>query len=217
MPENSRKSTRTVIAVGLAGVIATAGLHLLGRLDELQTRLEKLESESRVLSPLVSVMSAHRPGAAIPDAYQAVQATGSPNVTPPGSDSPRAWCPASENRGIEWLELTYEKPVSAAKVEIRASFNPGAILRVLIGGRSGPLQELPMVPGPPLAVQALPISPPLEISRVKLELDTAAVPGWNQIDAVALLDAAGTHHWAASAAASSFWNQAPAAAPDSVE
>lgn len=203
--------------VGLVGVLVTAGLHLLGRIDGLQVRLEKLESESRVLGPLVSVMSAHRPGAAISAPYQAVQATGPPNVASPGSDSALAWCPAAENNGIEWLELSYEKPVSAAELQIHASFNPGAITRILIGGNSGPLQELPMAPGPPLAVQTLAISPPLEISRVKLELDTASVPGWNQIDAVALIDAAGTRHWATSASASSFWNQTPATVPDAAE
>jgi hypothetical protein len=217
MPENSRKSTRVVMVVGLAGVLASAGLHLHGRIDDLQARLEKLESESRVLSPLVSVMSAHRPGAAIPAPYQAVQATGPPNVPSPGSDSALAWCPASENNGIEWLELSYEKSVSAAELRIHASFNPGAIARILIGGSSGALQELPIPPGPPLAVQTLPISPPLEISRIKLELDTAAVPGWNQIDAVALVDASGTRHWATSASASSYWNQTPATASQEPE
>jgi hypothetical protein len=98
-------------------------------------------------------------------------------VPSPGSDSALAWCPASDNSGSEWLELSYEKPVSAAELQIHASFNPGAIARVLIGGSTGPPQELPIVPGPPLAMQALPVSPPLEVSRVNLELDTAAVPG----------------------------------------
>lgn len=205
------------MVVGLAGVLASIGLHIHGRIDDLQVRLEKLESESRVLSPLVSVMSAHRPGAAISDPYQAVQATGPPNVPPPGSDNALAWCPSSENSGIEWLELSYEKPVAAAELQIHNSFNPGAITRVLVGDSTGPLQELPMVPGPPLAVQTLPISPLAEISRVNIELDTAAVLGWNQIDAVALVDAAGTRHWAASASASSFWNQVRAAAPASTE
>lgn len=201
-----------MMLVGLFGVLGTAGLHLLGRINDLQARLEKLESESRVLSPLVSVMSAHRPGTVISNPYQATQATGPPNVTPAGSDSALAWCPASENKGIEWLELRYEKPVSAAELQIHNSLNPGAIIRVQVGGSTGPLQELPTVPGPPIAVQILPILSQMEISCVKLELDTAVVPGWNQVDAVALVDAAGTRHWATSASASSFWSQAPATA-----
>ncbi len=217
MPENSRKSTRIIIAVGMVGLLATIGLNLHGRLNNLQARLEKLESESRVLSPLVNVMSAHRPGVAIANPYQPVQAAGPPNVASPGSDSALAWCPALENSGNEWLELSYGKPVSAAELQIHASFNPGAVTRVLIGGSTGPLQELPVVPGPPLEVQSLPISPPLEISRVKLELDTSLVAGWNQIDAVALVDTAGTRHWAVSATASSFWNQTQAAASEAAD
>lgn len=202
------------MAVGLAGVLLSVSLHLFGRINDLQARLEKLESELQVLGPLVNVMSAHRPGAAISAPYQAVQATGAPDVAQPETDSALAWCPASENSGIEWLELSYEQPVSAAEMEIHESCKPGAVIRVLIGGSTGPLQELPLALGTPLAVRTIPISSPVEISRVKLEIDTAAIPGWNQIDAVGLSDAAGTRHWATSATASSYWSQAQAEEPN---
>lgn len=196
-----------VTAVGITAALAAAGLHLYLRMDDLQTRLSKLEAESRVLSPLITMMGASRPGPSVPHPYAAIQATGPANVAAPGADSPLAWCPASENDGIEWLELVYAEPVTASGLQIHATFNPGAIVRVLIGGSSGPLQELPLPPGPVPTVQTLPISPPMEISRVILELDTATVAGWNEIDAVALLDANGVPTWAASASASSHWTR----------
>lgn len=56
-------------------------------------------------------------------------------------------------------------------------------------------------------MQTIAISPPAEITRVKLELDTAKVPGWNEIDAVALVDGAGVVSWAATATTSSVWSK----------
>lgn len=56
-------------------------------------------------------------------------------------------------------------------------------------------------------VQTLAISPPAEITRVKLEIDTAKVPGWNEIDAVALVDGAGVVSWATTATSSSVWSK----------
>ena len=43
----------------------------------------------------------------------------------------------------------------------------------------------------------------LEIGRVRIELDSPGVNGWNEIDAVGLLDESGVTHWATSATASS--------------
>jgi len=48
--------------------------------------------------------------------------------------------------------------------------------------------------------------------RAKIFLDSPAVPGWNEIDAVGLLDEFGITHWATGAQASSTYAE-PAAAP----
>jgi hypothetical protein len=51
------------------------------------------------------------------------------------------------------------------------------------------------------------IGHPLEtecgVDRIRIHLDSPAVAGWNEIDAVGLLDAEGTVHWAVQATASS--------------
>ncbi|MDB4723047.1 hypothetical protein OAF11_03245, partial [Akkermansiaceae bacterium] len=45
------------------------------------------------------------------------------------------------------------------------------------------------------------------LQSIKLYLDTAKVPGWNQIDAVELRTVDGKKHWATTATASSSWSK----------
>ena len=47
------------------------------------------------------------------------------------------------------------------------------------------------------------VQPTFDLSRIRIYLDSPKVPGWNEIDAVGLVDEKGTTHWAASARASS--------------
>ena len=113
---------------------------------------------------------------------------------------------------MEWIELRYPEPVLATELRIHASFNPGAVVRVLGGAAEGELREIWSGTGPTTPLQTIPLSPPAEITRIKLELDTSKIPGWNQIDAVALVDGAGKFTWAATATGSSYWGE-PKAAP----
>lgn len=207
MSENSRKSANIIPILALAAVLGVGWFHFNERIEVLDSRVNKLEAESRVLAPLLQVMGAVRPNQAVPHAYAAIQATGPANVPNPGADSPLAWCSAAEDGGPEWLELRYEKPVMAAELRIQASFNPGAVVRVLVGTDDGDMRELWAGVSPAETVQTLAISPPAEITRVKLELDTAKVPGWNEIDAVALVGGAGVLTWANEATGSSVWTK----------
>lgn len=188
-------------------ILGSIWLHFGGRIGKLEKRIELLEADSKALAPLSQVMRGFQPNRATPNAYDAVQATGPANVPGPGVDSALAWCPANEDGGMAWIELRYEKPVLAGEVRIHASFNPGAVVRVLGGMDDGNLRELWAGNSPAEPIQSIPISPPAEITRIKLELDTAKVPGWNEIDAVALIDAAGAPAWAHSATSSSVWSK----------
>ena len=106
-------------------------------------------------------------------------------------------------------------PVPAAAVRIHASCNPGAVVRISGGPLAGGLRELWTGTGPAEAVQTIAVTPAVQIQRLRLELDTSKVPGWNQIDAVAPVDADGAGHWATAATASSTWGhpRVPAPAP----
>src|SRR5439155_21370810 len=58
------------------------------------------------------------------------------------------------------------------------------------------------------------------VRMVKLYIGRVGVPGWNEIDAVGLIDARGTAHWAVDISASSWYGQSyssassPAVAPE---
>src|SRR5262249_20605475 len=137
--------------------------------------------------------------------YGPGQATGEPD-TPVAMDSGTAWTPQEMDAGLEWLQVRFEKTVAIAEVRVRESFNPGAISKVaavladnsevlLWEGRS-PVSEAPcdLIVRPEKSVEA---------NTVKIYLDTARIPGWNEIDAVALVGKDNSKQWAVSATASS--------------
>ncbi len=188
-------------------ILGSIWLHFSGRISKLENRLLKLEEDSKTLAPISDIMRGYQPDRERPDAYAAIQASGPANVPAPGVDSALAWCPAAEDKGMEWIELHYESPVLAKEIRIHTTFNPGAVVRVLGGPNGGDLQELWAGTGPQEPIHVIPISPPTEMTRLKLELDTAKIPGWNEIDAVALVDAAGKTIWAHSAICSSVWSK----------
>ncbi len=188
-------------------ILGSIWFSVTGRIGKLEKRIELLEADSKALAPLSQVMRGFQPNRATPNAYEAIQATGPANVPGPGLDSALAWCPANEDGGMDWIELRYSQPVLAAEIRIHASFNPGAVVRVLGGTDDGNLRELWAGTSAAEPMQVIGISPPAEITRIRLELDTAKVPGWNEIDAVALIDPAGAPTWAATASSSSVWNK----------
>lgn len=128
-----------------------------------------------------------------PADYSARQATGAPDVGN-YSDSPRAWAPSASERQLEWLELTFAKPVRATDVRVRQNYTPGTIVkveaydvdgsgRVLWAGRDAnayPKERIgwfmlrfPRTDRP--------------VARIRITLDTPAAKGWKEIDAVQLV------------------------------
>lgn len=162
------------------------------------------------------------------------QATGAPNVPQAGDDG-RAWASSPQDGQQEWLELTYDPPVDARQLLVYESFNPGALTHVLVqqdyvrsrGGRSGPILAdgsledgwRSIWPGrdsvraaDKKGVATIQIPPTVRntgrVAKVLLFLDSSSVPGWNEIDAVGLLDAeTGQVQWASDAKASSWFGQ----------
>jgi hypothetical protein len=136
------------------------------------------------------------------------QATGAPDTWPRSGDLGTAWASKTQDGQREWLDLTYDAPVKAAAVTIYETFNPGAVDRVTGYDASGKEVELwagadPTPAGQDKGISVIPIRANFELSRIRIYLDSPKVPGWNEIDAVGLLDDAGTTHWAKSATASS--------------
>jgi hypothetical protein len=121
----------------------------------------------------------------------ALQATG-PSDTAVAGDLPTAWAASEPDAGVETLELTYAVPVRPAGIAIVESYNPGAITMIeaydiendewvaIYEGEAGPAEETYRIFIPELT--------PVEFvtDQIRLTLDTAAVSGWNEIDAVQL-------------------------------
>jgi WD40 repeat protein len=94
-------------------------------------------------------------------------------------------------------------------IEVYESYNAGAVQRVVMFDDDGREIELwknpevgPVVHAAP-RVLAFEVSAEAPVSRIRLHLASTQVPGWNEIDAVALVDESGKRHWADRAAASS--------------
>lgn len=128
--------------------------------------------------------------------YGPNRATGAPNVRLPGN-SADAWCPAEQNKGTEWLEVTFAQPVRATEVRVRQTYAVGGIVKIeaLAADDSTQLWWEGVDPYEPpprreiawLAVQVPPTDFP--VAKVRITLNLAAVAGWEQIDAVQLVAA----------------------------
>jgi hypothetical protein len=128
--------------------------------------------------------------------YSAARATGAPNVRFYG-DNVQAWATRLADAANEWIELTFTNPVPAAAVRVRQNFNPGAIVRVDLIDTAGGVQTVfqgtdtnvyPRATIGWFVVKFPTTAQPIE--RVRLSLDSVAVRGWNEIDAVQLVTGA---------------------------
>ncbi len=117
------------------------------------------------------------------------RATGAPEIQACKDDS-RAWASALGS-GVEWLRLTYARPVYATEVRIYQTFGRGAISRVSLIDETGTAQRIwegsdTSEPCPGTLVVAVPQTT-VRIVGVLIDLDESRTGFWNQIDAVELI------------------------------
>ena len=153
------------------------------------------------------VSSSHSPeGQILQRSWGPEQMVGPPNTTEAG-DYATAWAPkTSRGAGEEWIHLGFDNAVEVAQVNVRETYNPGAISRisaVLPNGQETLLWEgvEPASQAPVNMSFSLPAG--VQANQVKVYLDRRRVPGWNEIDAVELVGRDGSRQWATSAMASS--------------
>ena len=133
------------------------------------------------------------------------QAVGEPDTMSAG-DQRTAWAPAAADGGTEWLQLGYEKAVEIAQVQVRETCGAGCIAKVaavLESGAEVVIWQGRESVGDGIVDAPFNAPPGLTARGVKVYLDTARVPGWNEIDAVQLIGRDGSRQWAKTAAASS--------------
>jgi hypothetical protein len=122
--------------------------------------------------------------------WAASQATGPPNTAAAG-DHDTAWAPREEDGGEEWLELRYAKPVVPTLIRIHETFNPGAVVKVEAGDERGSWKVIwqGRAAAPEEKIRWFEVKPARRVATftLRLTLDSNAVPGWNEIDAVELI------------------------------
>ena len=139
------------------------------------------------------------------------QATGAPDTNAAG-DIQTAWASLTPDGQDEWLLLEYATPVVPKEVHVYETYNPGAVYRVTAFRLDGTEVEVwkgqdPTPVGSDKGVSKIPVKANFKTNRVKIYLASKEVPGWNEIDAVGLIDAAGKTQWAVAADASSTFAQ----------
>jgi hypothetical protein len=128
-----------------------------------------------------------------------------PPDTPNAGDCTTAWATREPDAGPEWLSVAFANPVEIAEVRVRESYNPGAIVSVaaLVEKREVALWEGQAASGRAPRDFVVRAAPGVRSQNVIIRLDTASVPGWNEIDAVELVGRDGSRQWAVAASASS--------------
>jgi len=145
------------------------------------------------------------------------QVTGAPN-SPMNGDSSLAWCPATVNSAGEWLVLDYPQRVSPKEIHVYENYFPGAVARVTVFNESGEEIEAWRGADPTSSTYAggiskIPLSVSVTTQRVKLYIDSPKARGWNEIDAVGLLDQNNNMQWASDVRESSSYANLNATAP----
>ena len=124
--------------------------------------------------------------------WGAIQALGAPDVYPNYGDISLAWAPLLPDGGREFIELGYANPASINFIDIYETFNPGSIDTVYVKNPYNNLFEIVYTGTAATANPAarkLHITFPLTtfpVSVIRIAMNTAVVPSWNEIDAVSI-------------------------------
>jgi hypothetical protein len=124
------------------------------------------------------------------DQWSASRALGPPDVFPRSGDHPQAWASREADGAVEHLEVGFTQPRRLKALDIFETYNPGAVSRVEAVTTSGKRLVLYQGKAVPMGQGAHKRHLDFDctdeaIAAVRLTLDSAAVPGWNEIDAVA--------------------------------
>lgn len=196
-PSNSTESLTPKQRIGIA---VPAEETTEGRVNELERVMHAQAALIEELREKIDTIEQKKNATA----WSALQVIGAPDS--PAGDRPTAWAPATQDGGSEWLLTEFSKPVEVAQIIVSENCGPGAITRITAINDSG--AEVPLWQGEAPKVAA-PSNTPFAAAanvtarRVKIYLDTAKVPGWNEIDAVQLVGRDGSRQWVRSASASS--------------
>jgi hypothetical protein len=119
------------------------------------------------------------------------QMIGVPNVKKYG-DNGNAWASKEQDKGEEWVKLTFEKEVNATEVRVKETYNAGAITKIILidnTNKSHVVYESKSETKEK-KIQYLVAKFPktsYKAKIVKIKIDSKTITGWNEIDAVQLV------------------------------
>lgn len=124
--------------------------------------------------------------------YRAVQVLGKPNKLPQGETGATAWRPEQPDKGIEWIKVGFETPLSIRQIAIAENFGAGCITTIFAYDSQN--KEYNIYTSKPETTQRgagilrvwLPKLTEYKVASLKIVLDTKRVKDWNEIDAVAI-------------------------------
>lgn len=124
--------------------------------------------------------------------YSAEQALGSPDTCACG-DSTTAWSPYTRDGSREWISVAFNSVAVASGVYVHETSAPGAVVEVEIStsAADGPMDWNQVYSGAAAAAPCdrwilYPFEATSDVQAVRLTLDSVAVSGWNEIDAIGL-------------------------------
>jgi hypothetical protein len=172
------------------------------RIANLETQVRDLTAqleEARPKAPVARSQSQGRRG------WGPEQAIGVPDTLVAG-DFQTAWATRDPDAGPEWLVVDFPKEVDIAQVRVRETLGPGTIFMVSAITADGAEKILWHGTEPEAeAPVEMEFNPSIQVRsrRIRIQLNTALVKGWNEIDAVELIGSDGSRQWASAAWASS--------------
>lgn len=139
------------------------------------------------------------------------QLLGRPDTPGPGDQS-TAWASASQDGQKEWLVVEFPTAIRLAKVEIVETYNPGAVSKIASVDMSGREKVIwtgkdPTPTSAAMGRSLISIKNSVRTRRIKIFIDSDKVPGWNEVDAVAIHDKDGKIQWASNAWASTCFGE----------
>ncbi|HUQ03288.1 MAG TPA: hypothetical protein VM261_12385 [Kofleriaceae bacterium] len=123
------------------------------------------------------------------DDWSAKRALGAPDVYPASGDQVNAWASEGADDRAEFLELGFERAARVSAVEIYETYNPGAVTQIELIGASGARTVVHRARAEQLGSAAHLTRTDVgctsePIVAVRVTIDSRAVEGWNEIDAV---------------------------------
>lgn len=130
-----------------------------------------------------------------PSQYTAQQILGTPSIIGDGQSSPCVWSPAKQDDGLQYIKVGFAEKQEIKQIFINEDFNGGSISGVYIytnkvsGGKQVQVyeNEAPARYAQPQGLRIL-LTSVVVGDAIKIELNTAAVSGYNTIDAVGISD-----------------------------